>query len=48
MEKLAMMKHLMKHQHLVADKVVSVETVDHPDDAQLLAYARKYFDKTAK
>ena len=48
MEKLAMMKHLMKHQHLVADKVVSVETVDHPNDAQLLAYARKYFDKTAK
>ena len=47
MEKLAMMKHLIKHQHQVAEKVVSVETVDHPNDAQLLAYARKYFDKNA-
>ncbi|MDO8650613.1 MAG: translational machinery protein [Undibacterium sp.] len=43
LEKLAFMKHLIKHQHLVAEKVVSVETVDHPTDAQLVAYARKYF-----
>lgn len=27
----------------MADKVVGVETVDHPSDAQLVAYARKYF-----
>jgi stalled ribosome rescue protein Dom34 len=45
LEKLEFMKHLMKHQHLVAEKVISVETVDHPSDRQILAYARKYFDK---
>ena len=26
-----------------AEKVVGVETVDHPSDGQLVAYARKYF-----
>jgi len=44
-EKLAFLKHLMKHQHTVAEKVLSVETVDHPSDGQLLSYARKYFVK---
>ena len=24
-------------------KIVGVETVDHPSDAQLVAYARQYF-----
>jgi hypothetical protein len=27
----------------VAEKVKAVETVDHPSDGQLLAYARQYF-----
>jgi stalled ribosome rescue protein Dom34 len=44
-EKLALMKHLMKHQPAIAEKVLSVETVDHPSDGQLLNYARKYFVK---
>ena len=44
-EKLALMKHMMKHHHVVAEKVMSVETVDHPSDGQLLKYARKYFVK---
>jgi len=44
-EKLSLLKHLQKHQHDLAEKVVSVETVDHPTDGQLLAYARKYFVK---
>lgn len=44
-EKLIFIKHLEKHHAGVADKVVSVETVDHPSDSQLLAYARKYFVK---
>ncbi|MGZ3239387.1 MAG: translational machinery protein [Burkholderiaceae bacterium] len=44
-EKLAFLKHLQKHQHELAEKVVSIETVDHPSDGQLLAYARKYFAK---
>jgi len=46
MEKLAFMRHLNKHHADTADKVVSVETVDHPNDGQLLAYARKYFVKS--
>ena len=44
-EKLAFMKHLTKSHAALADKVVSVETVDHPNDGQLLEYARKYFVK---
>jgi hypothetical protein len=44
-EKLALLKHMQKHQHDLAEKVVSVETVDHPTNGQLLAYARKYFVK---
>lgn len=44
-EKLEFMKHLMKHQHAVAEKVLSMETVDHPTDRQILAHARKYFMK---
>ena len=43
MEKLAFMRHLNNKHTGIADKVVSVETVDHPNDGQLLAYARKYF-----
>ena len=45
MEKLTFMRHLNAHHAGTADKVVSVETVDHPNDGQLLRYARKYFVK---
>ena len=45
MEKLALMKHLIKHHPTIADRVLSVETVDHPSDGQLLKHARKYFTK---
>jgi stalled ribosome rescue protein Dom34 len=37
---------LVKHVHEHSPKLMSligVETVDHPSDAQLVAYARKYF-----
>jgi stalled ribosome rescue protein Dom34 len=44
-EKLVFIKHLNKSHAEIADKVVSVETVDHPNDGQLLEYARKYFAK---
>ena len=43
--KLELMKHAAKHYHLIADTVVRIETVDHPTDGQLLAYAKKYFHK---
>jgi stalled ribosome rescue protein Dom34 len=44
-EKLALMKHLARCHPDVAERVVSVETVDHPSDGQLFNFARKYFVK---
>lgn len=41
--KLELIKHIHAHDHEVVKRVVGVETVDHPGDAQLVAYARKYF-----
>ena len=43
--KLALMKHLQKHDPAIASKVVGMESADHPSDGQLLAYARQYFVK---
>lgn len=42
--KLNLVKHIHSHDQQFSDKVVGVETVDHPSDAQLIAYARKYFN----
>jgi len=36
-------KHLDAHAPALRKKVVAVETVDHPSDGQLLAYARQHF-----
>jgi stalled ribosome rescue protein Dom34 len=36
-------KYLGQHAHDLSKKVVAVETVDHPSDGQLLAYARQHF-----
>lgn len=41
--KLQLIKHLHAHAPKLAACVVGVETVDHPSDGQLVAYARKYF-----
>lgn len=41
--KLELIKHMNRHDPAIAEKVVGVETVDHPSDGQLLAYAKKYF-----
>lgn len=41
--KTELMKHLSGHDPKVFKLVRAVETVDHPSDGQLLAYARKYF-----
>lgn len=42
--KLQLIKHVHAHDPVMTDKIVGVETVDHPSDAQLVAYARKYFE----
>ena len=41
--KLQLIKHIHAHDPAMANKIVGVETVDHPTDGQLVAYARKYF-----
>ena len=41
--KLHFLKYAHKHQHALASKIFGVETVDHPTDGQLVAYARHYF-----
>jgi stalled ribosome rescue protein Dom34 len=41
--KLELFKHLHAHAPAIAARVVSVETVDHPTDAQLLKFARHHF-----
>lgn len=42
-EKATFVKHLNEQVPVIAEKVKAVETVDHPSEAQLLAYARKHF-----
>lgn len=41
--KLEFIKHVHAHDRGLEGKIVGVETVDHPTDGQLLAYARRYF-----
>ena len=41
--KLGLIKYVHKHHPALEPKVIGVETVDHPSDGQLVAYARQYF-----
>jgi stalled ribosome rescue protein Dom34 len=41
--KLELFKHLHGHAPALAARVVSVETVDHPTDGELLKFARRHF-----
>jgi stalled ribosome rescue protein Dom34 len=41
--KLNLIKHIHNHDQHMSDKVIGVESIDHPTDPQLVAYARKYF-----
>jgi stalled ribosome rescue protein Dom34 len=42
--KLELIRHIHKHDRELEPRVVGVETVDHPTDRQLVAYAKKYFE----
>jgi stalled ribosome rescue protein Dom34 len=44
--KTELIKHIQQHDPGLMKKVVGIETVDHPTDAKLVAYARKYFETT--
>ena len=41
--KLELIKHIHAHDPDMVKCIVGVETIDHPSDAQLVAYARRYF-----
>lgn len=41
--KTALIHHIQAHKPGLAKKIVGTETLDHPTDGQLVAYARKYF-----
>lgn len=41
--KLHFIKYVHKNAHALEPKIIGVETVDHPTDAQLAAHARSYF-----
>ena len=41
--KLELIKHVHKHDAALAPRIVGVETVDHPTDGQLTAFAHHYF-----
>jgi stalled ribosome rescue protein Dom34 len=42
-EKLELIKFVHHHRPKMMDHIAGVETVDHPSDRALVAYARKYF-----
>ena len=41
--KLQFFRYVHKHAHALEPRIVGIETVDHPTDAQLVAYAKRYF-----
>jgi stalled ribosome rescue protein Dom34 len=41
--KLELVKYAHKHHVPVADRILGVETADHPTDGQVVAQAKKYF-----
>ena len=45
--KLQLLRYLREHAPLVEQRVVAVETVDHPTDRQLVAQVKAYFDPRA-
>lgn len=44
--KLELIRYIHKHHAALGEKVIGVETVDHPSDRQLVGYARRYFEAT--
>jgi stalled ribosome rescue protein Dom34 len=43
--KVGLREHVGSHHPAVAKRIVGVETLDHPTDGELLAWARKYFKR---
>jgi stalled ribosome rescue protein Dom34 len=45
--KLQLINYAHTHDRALGEKIVGVESVDHPTDGQLVAYAKKYFRVSA-
>jgi len=43
-----LVRYIHEHAHDVEKKIVGVETVDHPTDGQIIAYAKRHFHATSK
>jgi stalled ribosome rescue protein Dom34 len=43
--KLELIRYVHQHERALEPRIIGVETVDHPTDAQLVAYAKKYFKR---
>ena len=41
--KTALIKHITSHDPTMMDRILGVESVDHPSDAALVSHARAYF-----
>jgi hypothetical protein len=41
--KTELVKYIHRHDPKIMNAIAAVETVDHPSDGALVAYARKYF-----
>jgi stalled ribosome rescue protein Dom34 len=41
--KLQFLRYVQKHENALEPKIVGLETVDHPTDGQIVAYAKRYF-----
>lgn len=41
--KLELVKHVQNHDKSLSDRIVGVETSDHPTDGQIVKHARAYF-----
>ena len=41
--KLDFLRYIHQHDHSLEPKIIGVETVDHPTDGEIAAYALKYF-----
>ena len=46
--KLDLIRYAHKHDHALEARIVAVETVDHPSDRQMIAYAKEYFHESAR
>jgi stalled ribosome rescue protein Dom34 len=40
-----LLKHATHFEPSIAKRIIGIETVDHPTDGQILAYAKKFFKK---